>query len=346
MNKKIFVVLIVALVFSFAAGYYFSLFYSWHSYHGYLTFTFDDNRMGQYKHAKGILDEAGFKATFYVTRDNFDADPSFFGAAEVKELYDAGHEIGDHSKTHRDLTSLSETEIIWEIDAEHLRALGIHPRTHAYPYGSYNSTVIRLVSRYYDYARTADVGTRMNLESPPINTYGLNARVVERETSVATVKSWINEAITAEKWLILVFHNIVEAPSAFTEYSISDFQEIVAYAKTRGITVKTLSEVADLLLVGIEKWSAIASERYRMAMRLGGAMGGKEVGEHLMDAGIREDEAVQHILNLLEHCKVGKVTIGETIRIKENCESFLMRSDEPSCFFTTGFLNGFFSAVR
>ena len=91
---------------------------------------------------------------------------------------------------------------------------------------------------------------------------------------------------------------------------------------------------------------AIVSERYRIAMRLGGATGGKEVGIRLMDAGKREDEAVKCILDLLEHCKVGKVTIGDTIRIVQNCESFGMRSEKPSCFFTTGFLNGFFSAVK
>jgi len=91
---------------------------------------------------------------------------------------------------------------------------------------------------------------------------------------------------------------------------------------------------------------ATISERCRMAIRLGGAMGGKAVGEHLMDAGIREDEAVQHIHSLLEQCKVGRVTMDETIRIRENCESSAVKSDEPSCFFTTGFLNGFFSAVK
>jgi predicted hydrocarbon binding protein len=91
---------------------------------------------------------------------------------------------------------------------------------------------------------------------------------------------------------------------------------------------------------------AMASERYRMAMRLGGAMGGKRVGEHLMEAGMKEDEAVKRILNFLEYCKVGKVTIGETLRMVQNCESFMVKAEEPSCHFTTGFLNGFFSAVK
>jgi len=91
---------------------------------------------------------------------------------------------------------------------------------------------------------------------------------------------------------------------------------------------------------------AIASERYRMAMRLGGTVGGKRVGERLMDAGMEEDEAVKSTLNFLEHCKVGKVSMGETLRMVQNCESFMTKAEEPSCHFTTGFLNGFFSAVK
>jgi predicted hydrocarbon binding protein len=83
-----------------------------------------------------------------------------------------------------------------------------------------------------------------------------------------------------------------------------------------------------------------------MAMRLGGATGGKRVGERLMEAGMREDEAVKCILNLFEHCKVGKVSMSETIRMLQNCESFMIQAGEPSCHFTTGFLNGFFSAVK
>jgi predicted hydrocarbon binding protein/KaiC/GvpD/RAD55 family RecA-like ATPase len=96
---------------------------------------------------------------------------------------------------------------------------------------------------------------------------------------------------------------------------------------------------------------AMAGERYQMALRMGGAKSGKEVGEHLMDAGIKGDEAVKRVLHLLEHCKVGKVSMGETIRMRENCESsqtrlFMTKIKEPSCFFTTGFFNGFFSAVK
>jgi predicted hydrocarbon binding protein/KaiC/GvpD/RAD55 family RecA-like ATPase len=97
-----------------------------------------------------------------------------------------------------------------------------------------------------------------------------------------------------------------------------------------------------------------AGERYRMALRMGGAKAGKEVGEHLMEVGISGNEAVKRVLHLLEHCKVGKVDANETIRMKENCENYAphgisllkTKPKEPSCYFTTGFLNGFFWAVK
>ena len=96
---------------------------------------------------------------------------------------------------------------------------------------------------------------------------------------------------------------------------------------------------------------AMAGERYQMALRMGGAKAGKEVGKQLMEVGIGEDETVKRVLHLLRHCKVGKVTANETIKIKENCESiwtkiYTKKWEEPSCFFTTGFLNGFFSTVK
>jgi KaiC/GvpD/RAD55 family RecA-like ATPase/predicted hydrocarbon binding protein len=95
---------------------------------------------------------------------------------------------------------------------------------------------------------------------------------------------------------------------------------------------------------------SLAGERYRVALRMGGARAGKKVGERLMESGLEEDEAVKSVVRFLEYCKVGKVIVDETIRIKENCESFttslFTTASEPSCFFTTGFLNGLFCAVK
>jgi len=100
----------------------------------------------------------------------------------------------------------------------------------------------------------------------------------------------------------------------------------------------------------IPAMARVWSERYQMAMRMGGAKVGKEVGEHLLEAGVREDAAVHRVVHLLDYCKVGKILLGETIRIRENCENALTKVmqllKEPSCFFTTGFLNGVFATLK
>jgi len=90
----------------------------------------------------------------------------------------------------------------------------------------------------------------------------------------------------------------------------------------------------------------LVSERLQMVFSMGGARAGKMLGEHLLEAGLREQDAVKRVVDLMEHCKVGKITLGETIKMRENCERFGIKTGQPSCYFTTGFLNGFFSAVK
>jgi len=80
--------------------------------------------------------------------------------------------------------------------------------------------------------------------------------------------------------------------------------------------------------------------------KMGGAKAGKMLGDRLMDAGLRADEGVHRVIALMEHCKVGKIALGDTIRMRENCERFGIKTGQPSCFFTTGFFNGFFAAVK
>jgi predicted hydrocarbon binding protein len=117
--------------------------------------------------------------------------------------------------------------------------------------------------------------------------------------------------------------------------------------------IETRSRLGNDYFMGMGNLAVIAGgDRYLMALRMGAAKAGKEAGENLMNAGVSEDESIKRVLRFLEHCKVGKVTIDKTIRIKENIESVWTKAyttekwEEPLCYFTTGFLNGFFSAVK
>ncbi len=94
----------------------------------------------------------------------------------------------------------------------------------------------------------------------------------------------------------------------------------------------------------------LTGERYRRAQMMGAARSAKIIGERLLEAGLSRDEAIGRVIDFMNYCKVGKVTLGEKVRIRENCECVrtiaYKHEKQVSCFFTTGFLNGLFSAVK
>jgi peptidoglycan/xylan/chitin deacetylase (PgdA/CDA1 family) len=76
--------------------------------------TFDDGCETDLRIAVPILREARFGATFYVTVD-FLGRPGYMVERQVRELSDAGFEVGCHSMTHPYLDELDESDLKHEI---------------------------------------------------------------------------------------------------------------------------------------------------------------------------------------------------------------------------------------
>lgn len=87
-----------------------------------------------------ILDEYQVKATFFMIGpwvDNY--------AQEVKEISDRGHEIGDHSATHPDMTRLGVDQMRKEIGttADSVEKItGTRPNLFRPPFGACNSQLV------------------------------------------------------------------------------------------------------------------------------------------------------------------------------------------------------------
>ena len=87
-----------------------------------------------------ILDEYQVKTTFFVVDTWVQRYPEL-----VKEVAARGHEIGNHSTTHPQMTKLSREKILQELNtvADHVEALtGQRPALFRPPYGDYNNDVI------------------------------------------------------------------------------------------------------------------------------------------------------------------------------------------------------------
>ncbi|TMS51291.1 polysaccharide deacetylase family protein [Mycobacterium sp. DBP42] len=108
--------------------------------------TFDDGPTGYTPEVLRMLGDAGIKATFYLTGAELSAAPQY-GAA----IAAAGHEIGNHSYTHRRMVLMSPGTVADEIERTDamIRATGYQgPITFRPPYGKKLWTLPRYLATH------------------------------------------------------------------------------------------------------------------------------------------------------------------------------------------------------
>jgi peptidoglycan/xylan/chitin deacetylase (PgdA/CDA1 family) len=119
---------------------------------------FDDAYKSQYTNAKPILDKYGYKATFYIICNDI-GDNEYLSWEDITALYNDGNDIASHTMNHVDLSKTSKKETEFEVGESKQCLLdhGINNiSSFAYPFngGSDEPSVIDVVAKYYDIART------------------------------------------------------------------------------------------------------------------------------------------------------------------------------------------------
>ncbi|MFD3454124.1 polysaccharide deacetylase family protein [Streptomyces sp. NPDC058691] len=155
--------------------------------------TFDDGYEGVHRHALPVLKGLGFASTLFVSTGWLRGEYEVPGAAldtmldwdQVRELRDAGTEIGGHSHTHPQLDQLGDKRLWFEL----LRCreilhdeLGAPPASFAYPYG-YSTRRVRQAVRTAGYGSALAVGNALadpRRQSP----YALARVTVRRNTGI------------------------------------------------------------------------------------------------------------------------------------------------------------------
>ncbi|WP_211362917.1 polysaccharide deacetylase family protein [Streptomyces phaeoluteigriseus] len=132
--------------------------------------TFDDGYEGVHRHALPALAEHGLSATLFVTtgwlRGAYDTGgglDTMLGWRQVRELADAGVEIGGHSHSHPQLDQLGDSALRAELTrCRDIVAgeLGAPPVSFAYPYG-YSSRRVRTAVRENGFAQALAVGNAL-----------------------------------------------------------------------------------------------------------------------------------------------------------------------------------------
>ncbi|MGB8356959.1 MAG: polysaccharide deacetylase family protein [Chthoniobacteraceae bacterium] len=125
-----------------------------------IAITFDDGRTSVFENAMEPLARHGLRAIQFIVADMIGrtnewdtihdhmAEP-LMNTTQIREWLAAGHEIGSHSMTHRNLTKLDDTsarEQIFDSKKKLEDQFGIEVRHFCYPHGKWNEKVRDLVA--------------------------------------------------------------------------------------------------------------------------------------------------------------------------------------------------------
>lgn len=166
-----------------------------------------------------ILEQEDVKVTFFMTGGWVEKYPE-----DVKLIYEAGHELGNHSQSHYDMTTISATQMQQEILQVHesvLELTGYEMKVFRCPYGAYNDSVI-LTAQQCGYR-----AIQWDVDSLDWKDYGRDSII----TTVCQHKNLGNGSI-------ILCHN-------GSKYTADALEELIQNLKAQGYTFVTVSELID-----------------------------------------------------------------------------------------------------
>lgn len=238
---------------------------------------FDDDWKGQFTYAVPILEKYGFNATFFVTCGcltyqnstfcNNAGGDSAMTWEDITLLSEMGHDIQSHGMSHKDLTTVSASDLEYEVGQtkQCLLEHNFNSTIFATPYatGSGNSTVMNMLAKYYDMARVGyepllylDSTDRYSI--PVWTDYDLQAMYRDNSTKIfdafveainSQAQYNTNETINAIP--IIVYHNLDYKNSSSnispdwldSTIDVNLFEREMKYLHDNGFQVLTMSDL-------------------------------------------------------------------------------------------------------
>jgi Polysaccharide deacetylase len=202
--------------------------------------TFDDAKVEHATVVAPMLQAAGVRGTFYVISDAMSWGGGSMSAAQVRALAAAGHEIGNHTRDHANLTSLGRAQVEAEFaDAQAAirERAGVTPTTCAYPYGAVDATVEAVAAKYF----TACRGTSGGTNGSGTDRYALRTFYVHTSTTADQVRAAAQSARNAGAWIVFVYHGVGKVGSSDDVTTASLSAQLDAIRGT-GIPIRTVAQ--------------------------------------------------------------------------------------------------------
>ncbi len=210
-----------------------------------VTLTFDDTWESQYTNGMPILNKYGMKSTYHVLTGSLN-EFAYMTDSEVNAIKLNGDELAAHTMTHRDLTTLSASEVTAELSqpiAYMQQHYGVTPVNFATPYGSYNDSVVNKIKQYYRSHRSTDAGYNVKNN---FNIYNIKVQNITAQTTLAEYNNWLTQAAQQKAWLVIVYHQV---DTSGDTYSVTpkNLDAQLQAIKSKGLVVETTNQALNEL---------------------------------------------------------------------------------------------------
>lgn len=205
---------------------------------------FDDSRISTYTQAFAYLQPRRIPATSYTITSQIGTAGNM--TTEHLLALDAdGWDVGNHSHSHVNFTTLTQSQIEDELTAAQavLDGLGLTraSRHVAYPYGGFNGTTIAAMAAAEMLTGRITLNTRQPI-CPPSDNYTIECQNIADTTTLAQARGYIDQAIEDGTVCALLWHSLTETPASEAEWSIANFQALVDYIVSQHIQPITISQ--------------------------------------------------------------------------------------------------------
>lgn len=206
-----------------------------------VSYTFDDGLRDQYTLAVPMLNEVGFRGTFFVIPGHTAATPALgeqkqdtkrgwggISWPELEEMTARGHEIANHTWSHRSLAELSPEEVTAEISRsrdEITKHLGKPPLTLAFPFNQSTPAVRAAALASHAACRIYQTGAG-------------------GKSSAGSLNAWADKQVRDRAWGVLMMHGIARGYAAFEDPEALRAHLRYAKSRERDIWVDTFASIA------------------------------------------------------------------------------------------------------
>lgn len=212
-----------------------------------LTITFDDCPQSAARLGARVLAAHNVRATYFISGGlEGEEGPSgrFYDRGDLHALMQAGHEIGCHGYTHRDLSRAPLAEALSDVaaNARAINAMGIEtPGALAFPYGEASFVLKRALARRFACARGIAPGiNRGAADAVQLRSFALYGA----RCSKALTKA-LDACAASKGWMIVHTHDVAEKPSRFGATPRA-LDALIRRARARGIVIESMSNAARL----------------------------------------------------------------------------------------------------